>query len=168
MADLPSVNAFEIETFRKISKGNADGPVLMLNLNKYRVEAQYPDGQLYKDYRAALDALLLQVGGEILWRTKVLGHVVGNQDIDEALGIRYPSHQAFLNLMSAPGSCENMPSGPLLWSVPTCTGAKRIEHCRSRAFPFLSDGDRYRLASIHAAVRVLLRVLRATAALTSP
>lgn len=108
MADLPSVNAFEIETFKKISQSTADGPVFMLNLNKYRVEARYPDGQLYKDYMAALDALLLQVGGQILWRTKVLGHVVGNQDIDEALGIWYPSHRAFLNLMSAPASGENM------------------------------------------------------------
>jgi hypothetical protein len=45
---------------------------------------------------------------EILWRTVVLGHVVGNQDVDEALGVWYPSHQAFLNLMSAPASSENM------------------------------------------------------------
>ena len=108
MADLPSVNALEIETFKNISQSTADGPVFMLNLNKYRVEALYPDGRLYKDYMAALDTLLLQVGGKILWRTKVLGHVVGNQDIDEALGIWYPSHQAFLNLMSAPASGENM------------------------------------------------------------
>lgn len=108
MADLPSVNENEIETFKKISRSAADGPVFMLNLNKYRVEAHYPDGQLYKDYMAVLDALLLQVGGQVLWRTKVLGHVVGNQDIDEALGIWYPSHQAFLNLMSAPASGENM------------------------------------------------------------
>ena len=108
MADLPSVNVFEIEAFKKISQSTSDGPVFMLNLNKYRVEADYPNGQLYKDYMAALDALLLQVGGQILWRTKVLGHVVGNQDIDEALGIWYPSHQAFLNLMSAPASGENM------------------------------------------------------------
>jgi hypothetical protein len=34
--------------------------------------------------------------------------VVGNQDVDEALGVWYPSHQAFLNLMSAPASSENM------------------------------------------------------------
>jgi uncharacterized protein (DUF1330 family) len=108
MADLPSVNEHEIEVFKKISRSAADGPVFMLNLNKYRLDAHYPDGQLYKDYMAVLDGLLLQVGGQILWRTKVLGHVVGNQDIDEALGIWYPSHQAFLNLMSAPASSENM------------------------------------------------------------
>src|SRR5512137_2283428 len=104
MADLPSVNAIEIETFKRIAQGNADGPVFMLNLNKYRAEAHYPSGQLYKDYMAVLDQLLLQVGGKILWRTVVLGHVVGNQDVDEALGVWYPSHRAFLNLMSAPAS----------------------------------------------------------------
>jgi hypothetical protein len=63
MPDLPNVNALEIETFKTISQGTADGPVFMLNLNKYRVEARYPDGQLYKDYMAVLDSLLLQVVG---------------------------------------------------------------------------------------------------------
>ena len=41
-------------------------------------------------------------------RTTVLGHVVGMQAVDEAIGIWYPSHQSFLNLMSAPTSGENM------------------------------------------------------------
>ncbi len=108
MADLPSVNTAEIEVFKRIAQSDADGPVFMLNLNKYRAEAQYPTGKLYKDYMAILDALLIQVGGKILWRTSVLGHVVGNQDIDEIIGIWYPTHKAFINLMSAPASSENM------------------------------------------------------------
>lgn len=108
MADLPSVNPLEIENFKAIAQSGADGAVFMLNLNKFRVEAHYPLGELYTDYMAVLDTLLSQVGGKILWRTRVLGQVVGNQDIDEALGIWYPSHQAFLDLMSAPASAENM------------------------------------------------------------
>lgn len=108
MADLPNVNADEIDAFRRIAHSAADGPVFMLNLNKYTATANYPDGQLYKDYMAVLDTLLAQVGGKVLWRTTVLGHVVGRQDIDEAIGIWYPSHQAFLNLMTAPASSENM------------------------------------------------------------
>jgi uncharacterized protein (DUF1330 family) len=80
----------------------------LVDLNKYRPEAGYPDGKPYTDYMAVLGALLLQIGGKVLWRSAVLGHVVGNQDIDEALGIWYPSHQAFLDLMTAPASGENM------------------------------------------------------------
>lgn len=57
---------------------------------------------------SGLDNLLAEVGGTILWRTAVLGQVVGSHDIDEALGIWYPSHQAFWNVMSAPTSSENM------------------------------------------------------------
>jgi uncharacterized protein (DUF1330 family) len=108
VADLPSINSVEVKAIEQIAQGDADGPVLMLNLNKYRPEASYPDGQLYNEYMSVLDTLLQQVGGVILWRTTVLGHVVGSQDIDEALGIWYPSHQAFMNLMSAPASDENM------------------------------------------------------------
>jgi len=108
MADLPSVNHSEIEVLKKTAQTNSDSSVFMLNLNKYRVEAEFPHGQLYKDYMAILDTLLDQVGGKVLWRTQVLGQVVGNQDIDEAIGIWYPTHQSFMNLMSAPASDENM------------------------------------------------------------
>ena len=108
MVDIPSVNAEEIDAFRKIAQSDVDGPVFMLNLNKYNPSAKFPDGRLYKDYMTVLDTLLAQVGGKVLWRTRVLGHVVGKQDIDEAIGIWYPSHKAFLNLMTAPASSENM------------------------------------------------------------
>lgn len=108
MADIPHVSTEEIDAFRRIAQSGADEPVFMLNLNKYNANANFPDGRLYKDYISALDTLLAQVGGKVLWRTKVLGHVVGRQDIDEAIGIWYPSHRAFLNLMTAPASAENM------------------------------------------------------------
>lgn len=108
MADLPLVNTEEIDAFRRIAQSDADGPVFMLNLNKYNANAKFPYGRLYKDYMTVLDTLLAQVGGKVLWRAKVLGHVVGKQDIDEAIGIWYPSHKAFLNLMTAPASSENM------------------------------------------------------------
>jgi hypothetical protein len=108
MAALPSVKAAELETIQRIAESDADEPVLMLNLNKYTTDAKYPDGALYREYMSVLDTLLAQVGGRIHWRTMVMGQVVGDQDIDEALGIWYPNHQAFMNLMSAPASDENM------------------------------------------------------------
>jgi hypothetical protein len=108
MAELPSVSADEIAIVAAIARSGDDGPVFMLNLNKYRHEAGYPDGRLYLDYLSVLDTLLTQVGGTLLWQTRVRGQVVGDHDIDEALGIWYPNHQAFLDLMTAPASDENM------------------------------------------------------------
>ena len=108
MAELPSVNLTEIEKMKVIAHGSQDDAVFMLNLNKYRDVAEYPTGKLYQAYMKVLEQLLKEVGGKILWKTEVFGQVVGTQVIDEVLGIWYPSHQAFLNLMTAPSSAKNM------------------------------------------------------------
>ena len=80
----------------------------MLKLNEYSLEAEFPNGKLYGDYMEILNILVAEVGGKILWQTKALATLIGNQKIHEALGIWYPSHQAFLDLMTAPSSEENM------------------------------------------------------------
>ena len=108
MADLPNVNVDEIGVFKSIAGSAEDKPILMLNLNRYVEDANFPDGSLYHEYMTVLDQLLTEVGGSILWRTTVHGTVVGTQNIHEALGIWYPSHQAFLDLMTAPSSAQNM------------------------------------------------------------
>ena len=51
---------------KAIAMSDDDGPVLMVNLNKY-AEGEYPDGAAYKDYMAALDILLERVGGCLLY-----------------------------------------------------------------------------------------------------
>ena len=81
----------------EIAVGGNDGPVLMVNLNKY-LEGEYPDGSAYKNYMKALDILLNQVGGMVLWRTPVYGQPRGTRPLDEILGIWYPSHKSFLAL----------------------------------------------------------------------
>ena len=58
MADLPNVNAEEIGEFKAIAGSAEDGPVLMLNLNRYVEEANFPDGKLYHEYMTVLDQLL--------------------------------------------------------------------------------------------------------------
>ncbi len=108
MADLPNSNKEEIDKFKIIAESDNDGPLLMLNLNRYRPEAQYPKGELYKEYMIILDQLLSEVGGVVKWRTTVRGTLVGSQYIHEAIGIWYPTHRAFLSLMSAPSSNRNM------------------------------------------------------------
>ena len=108
MADLPSVNADVLEEIKSIAGSASDRPVLMINNNLYASEADFPDGQLYKDYMEILNTLLEQVGAKILWRTRVQNQIVGDQPMHEILGIWYPSHQSFMDLMTAPASEENM------------------------------------------------------------
>ena len=108
MADLPNVNDEQIAEVKRIAASNNDKPVIMLNLNRYTEEANYPKGSLYKDYMAVLSTMRKEVGSKQLWRTKVHGCVVGEQVIHEVAAIWYPSHQAFLDLMTAPSSQKNM------------------------------------------------------------
>jgi len=108
MADLPNVNDEQIAKVKRIAASNNDKPVIMLNLNRYTEEANYPKGSLYKDYMAVLSTMRKEVGSKQLWRTKVHGCVVGEQVIHEVAAIWYPSHQAFLDLMTAPSSQKNM------------------------------------------------------------
>lgn len=100
-------NREEFKEIQGIAGSDADRPVVMLNLNRYKPEANYPTGELYQSYMAVLEKLLPEVGGRILWRTPVFGQPVGEQTIDEILAAWYPSHQAFLDLPRVPGADEN-------------------------------------------------------------
>ena len=71
----------------------------MLKLNEYSLEAEFPKGKLYGDYMEILNILVAEVGGKILWQTEASATLIGNQKIHEALGIWYPSHQAFLDFV---------------------------------------------------------------------
>jgi len=107
MNDTWAPNVNEYEVIRKIASSSNDGPVLMININKYLPEAGYPDGELYQDYMKAMHVLVDQIGAKILWRIPVLGQPVGSQSADEILAAWYPSHKAFLSLREQPGSDEN-------------------------------------------------------------
>ena len=81
-----------------VAQTKDDPPVFMLNLNKYSTAANFPNGALYVDYMQSINRLVAEVEGKILWQTPVNGQVVGSQDIDEVLGVWYPSHKAFLDI----------------------------------------------------------------------
>ncbi len=101
------MNKVDYNIIEQISNGGDDGPILMINLNKYNSNSDFPKGKPYKDYMQALNILLNQVGGKILWQIPVFGQPIGNQDIDEIIGIWYPTHKSFLSLRSQSGSEEN-------------------------------------------------------------
>ena len=69
LADLPDVNIEQIEKFKEIAGTSKDCSIIILNLNEYNAEAEFPNGKLYKDYMEILNILLAEVGGKILWQT---------------------------------------------------------------------------------------------------
>jgi len=101
------MNEADYDIIEQISNSGDDEPVLMINLNKYNSDSGFPNGEPYKKYMQALNILLKQVGGKILWQIPVFGQPIGDQEIDEIIGIWYPTHKSFLSLRSQSGSEEN-------------------------------------------------------------
>ena len=73
-----------------------DGPLVMLNLNRYR------DRDSYARYGEVATRVLERVGGKILWHAAVHGAVVGEDAYDDMIAVWYPSAAAFLALASDP------------------------------------------------------------------
>lgn len=97
------------EAFRRIRDlaGSAeDGPVLMLNCNRYTEAAGFPDGEAYRTYMERLHHSVEAGGGRVLWRTSVTDTVIGcdHDRYDEILAVWYPDHAAFVALPKADGA----------------------------------------------------------------
>ena len=106
MAEVPNINPQAFDKVAEIASSSDDRPVLMLNLNTYFHGQSTMASDAYKDYNVAVDAILREVEGKILWRSAVHGQPVGKQNVDEILAIWYPSHQAFVKIKDAPSSAR--------------------------------------------------------------
>ena len=94
----------------------ADAPVVMLNLNRYRERSEYegevPDGlpadvpgqEAYMRYGVVALAVLERVGGKVLWQAESRLTVVGEETdrYDEVVAVWYPSLAAFVALATDP------------------------------------------------------------------
>jgi len=123
-------NENELAVIKAIAQSGNDGPVLMLNLNRYKAGSGFPGDGIHGDYIAGLERFLPAVGGRILWRQPVHGQEVGEQNIDEILAAWYPSHQSFLDLSTAPGAAENYRLRG------ECVAYAVIHRCSGDQFPF--------------------------------
>jgi hypothetical protein len=74
--------------------GPSDGPVVMLNLNRYREHAAY------ERYGEVALSVLERVGGSIVW------HARANDGYDEVIAVWYPSRAAFIELATHPEVLE--------------------------------------------------------------
>ncbi|HTO57517.1 MAG TPA: hypothetical protein VMJ74_06965 [Pseudomonadales bacterium] len=82
------------------------GPVVMVNLLKFKDRADAPDAGLsgkeaYAKYADAMVALVQQNGGRLIWSGRLTGMVIGASDVpfDMVALIEYRSRQAFAALV---------------------------------------------------------------------
>jgi len=89
-----------------------DGPIVMINLLRWRDRAEYPDGagetpcsgqEAYGRYSDAVAPLLAEVGGRPIWiglaRTTLIAPE--GEAWDNAILVEYPSRKAFLDMTTS-------------------------------------------------------------------
>lgn len=88
----------QLAEMQEIAGGPDDGPLVMLNLNRYR------DPDAYARYGEVAQRVLERVGGRILWHTSVRGTMIGEGEerFDGVIAVWYPSATAFLRLVADP------------------------------------------------------------------
>ena len=87
-----------------------DKPIMMLNLLRFRVHAEYEDGrqatgaEAYEAYGKESAPVFRRVGGEIIWRGRPELMLIGPADEtwDLAFVARYPTAGAFLEMVTDP------------------------------------------------------------------
>ena len=100
----------EREEMKRMVASGDNSPVLMINQNRYTDDA-FPDGDLYKRWRAVNKKMIDGVKGKILWTLPVEGQILVNghlEPLDEILAYWYPSSQAFLDMISSPDRRERI------------------------------------------------------------
>lgn len=92
-----------------------DEPINMLNLLRYREQAQYPDGhehadkgwtgrRAYEEYGKTSRPIFRRVGGRIVWRGAFQCMVTGPDDLrwDDGFVASYPDSAAFFAMIKDP------------------------------------------------------------------
>lgn len=85
------------------------GPVVMLNLLRFKARASAPDEGLsgeeaYHRYGGPMRALVESRGGRFLWVGRITGQVIGEgaEGFQLAALVEYPSRRAFVEIATSP------------------------------------------------------------------
>jgi uncharacterized protein (DUF1330 family) len=99
------------EQLEQLAGADGDGPVVMLNLLRFKERADGIDAadgitgaEAYGRYAAAVTPHLARVGARVLFGGASQGSVIGpaSPEWDLVLAVRYPSRGAFLAMVSDP------------------------------------------------------------------
>jgi uncharacterized protein (DUF1330 family) len=101
------------EQVKRLAATSGDGPIIMVNLLRFRDEAGPPDegvsgAEAYGRYAAAIPPFLERAGGRLLSAVACREGVVGPDDAewDVVALVEYPSREAFLGMISDPEYLE--------------------------------------------------------------
>jgi uncharacterized protein (DUF1330 family) len=93
------------EQIKALMQAPDDGPVVMLNLLKFKERAAGDagsGGEAYRRYGDAAVRMIEERGGKVLWTGKAEQVLIGDptQDWDAVLLVQYPSRAAFIEMTS--------------------------------------------------------------------
>jgi len=95
------------EQFRQLGQSGEMGPVVMLNLLKFKDAAEgeaSPGEKAYQRYGDAAVAMIEERGGRVLWQGRADQVLIGDpaEDWDTVVLVEYPSRQSFIEMVSNP------------------------------------------------------------------
>ena len=99
------------DALEEMAARDADVPVVMLNLLRFREDAEPGHGvdgltgeEAYREYGRRFSALQPRFGGEPVWMGKAEAVLIGaeNEAWDLAILVRYPTRGRFLSMISDP------------------------------------------------------------------
>ena len=103
----------EPEQIEELLKGPAEGPVVMVNLLRFKKEADAPDEgltgeQAYGRYGAQMIQWVTSQGGRLIWSGRVDSMVIGDTDeyFHQVALVEYPSRAEFLRIVGDPRVAE--------------------------------------------------------------
>jgi uncharacterized protein (DUF1330 family) len=88
-----------VDQFKELLKNSNDGPVVMLNLLKFK-----PNGGLasYARYAKEADKFVAGAGGKMIYLGKAKELLNGAETWDVVMLVQYPSRKAFLEMANNP------------------------------------------------------------------
>ena len=95
------------EQFRQLGQSAEKGPVVMLNLLKFKrvVKGETGSGEdAYRRYGDTAVAMIEERGGHVLWQGRSDQILIGDpaEDWDTVALVEYPSRQSFIEMVSNP------------------------------------------------------------------
>src|SRR4051794_39140967 len=95
------------DQFAELAGSAETGPVVMLNLLKFKAKATGEAGsgaEAYQRYGDAVVKMVEDQGGRILWQGRADQMLIGDpaQDWDSVVLVEYPSRKAFIEMVTTP------------------------------------------------------------------